>query len=950
MNLFTNTGGNDPLPLTPSADTQRIIVLRQFRFHKKLCIELYEALTSREGRIKNPLKLMDPLNLVWRTEDPLLLKFYAGLMRFQHNPTAETDTTAIAAARAVLQNPQGFNFFYHDREFSENVTAGSLRRIEPGPEVEEGRVLVVKKDKEYEIRLSFRIEGQDLTWEELDLRYDLFFFRADRLHLLADLRLLQLARSFQPGKAIRVPEHQFNSFRQDVLARIEDRVRIDYTHIGPATDVQMEESGLKGAQEALIYLSEQPPYVLINPVMRYGSVEVPVLSKRQVLLPDGKGNTFRLERDEHYEINLIALLLQQHPDFEEQLESDLQHFYLHRDRFLNEGWFLQAFDNWKSRGITVLGFEAIKGNKLNANKASISVRIVSGINWFKTEIDARFGKQKAALLQLKKAVKNKSKYVQLDDGSHGLLPEEWLEKLSGFFATGELVDEELRTPKYQFATIGQMYEDNMIDEEVKNEVSSYKQKLGAAANIAPIPAPDDLQGNLRPYQLRGLAWLNYLDDQNFGGILADDMGLGKTVQLLAFVLHIKRKHENGTHLLVVPTSLLFNWTAEAKKFAPSLRILTLHGGSRLRDPKQFSGFDIVLTSYGTLLYDIHILKAFEFNYVFLDESQQIKNVDSQRYQAARLLRCRNRIVLTGTPVENNTMDLYAQLSFVLPGLLGNYRYFRDVYAIPIDQYGNRKRYLELQEKVAPFILRRTKQQVAGELPSKTETVLYCEMEAPQRAIYDAYEQQLRDYLAGKTEDELTKNTIHILKGLTRLRQICNSPRLIEEEQNFAQGSAKINSLLEQLEHRCSNHKVLVFSQFVGMLELIQEGLLKLGIGHALLTGSTQDRAAVVDSFRTDPGVRVFLISLKAGGTGLNLTEADYVYLVDPWWNPAVENQAIDRAYRIGQDKNVVAVRLICPGTVEERMMQLQERKRRLAEGLVREDDKLTNSELAGLIK
>ena len=912
-----------------------LIVLKQFRHHKKLSTELYEGSLTRDERLKNPLTLVDPQELIWKTDDPKLLKFYSGLLRFQNNPTAEVTASTFDALKAVLNNPLQLALYYHNPEFSDKVVAGSLVPVEGGGEVQNLSVMVTKEAQDYGVLLRITIEGKEYGWHELEHRYDFFFLKDGRLHPVYRLQELKLVQYFAQYKgSLKLAPHQYRNFQQNVLSKMEDRVPVFYTYIGAATEDQLEENGLNGAREALIYIAEEAPYILINPVMRYGSVEVPVLSKRQVVLSDNKGETFRVERDEEFEIRFVAMLLQQHPDFEEQLDNDLPHFYLHKERFLEEGWFLQAFDTWKSRGITVLGFDNIKGNRLNPNKASITVRIVSGINWFKTEIDARFGKQKVTLQQLKKSVRNRSKYVQLDDGSQGLIPEEWLTKLADFFAAGEIVDDELRTPRYQFATISELYEESMVDEEVKAEVALYQESLGNIQSIYPVAVPEELRGQLRTYQQRGLAWLNFLDDNNFGGILADDMGLGKTVQLLAFMLHIRTKRPGVTHLLIVPTSLLFNWAAEAERFAPTLSVLNLHGSKRTRDHQNFSGYDVVLTSYGTLLYDINILKAFPFDYVFLDESQQIKNVDSQRYQSARLLKSRNRIVLTGTPVENNTMDLYAQISFALPGLLGNFRHFRDVYAIPIDQYQNRKRYLELQKKVAPFILRRTKQQVATELPSKTEAVLYCEMGPAQRAVYDAYEQQLRDYLADNIEDEAAKKSIHILKGITRLRQICNSPRLLEEEQNFAEGSAKIDSLLEQIENRCGRHKILVFSQFVSMLELIRSELADRGIGHALLTGSTRDREAVVEAFRTDAAVRVFLISLKAGGTGLNLTEADYVYIIDPWWNPAVENQAIDRAYRIGQDKNVIAVRLICPDTVEERMMKLQQRKKGLAEGLV----------------
>jgi SNF2 family DNA or RNA helicase len=450
-----------------------------------------------------------------------------------------------------------------------------------------------------------------------------------------------------------------------------------------------------------------------------------------------------------------------------------------------------------------------------------------------------------------------------------------------------------------------------------------------------------------------LNWLNFLDDYNFGGVLADDMGLGKSIQVIAFILLQRTRRKRNTNLIVVPTSLIFNWVAEVEKFASSLKVLIINGTTKAKDIQQFDQYEIVLISYGILVNAITYLSKYEFNYVFVDESQNIKNIDSQRYQAVRLLQSRNKIAITGTPIENNVFDLYAQLSFACPGLLGSKQYFRDIYSIPIDKFKYTKRAIELQKKVAPFVLRRTKKQVATELPEKTEMVLYCPMGEAQRKVYDRYEKEFREFISAETDDEIVKNSMHVLRGITRLRQICNSPVLIEEERSFGGGSAKIEMLMDQVESKSDDHKILIFSQFVTMLDLIKKELIARDISYEYLTGSTQNREAVVNNFQDNKAVRVFLISLKAGGTGLNLTEADYVYLIDPWWNPSVENQAIDRSYRIGQDKHVVAVRLICPDTIEEKIMKLQDVKRDLSEDLIKADHSilkvLRKEDLLGLV-
>ncbi len=494
----------------------------------------------------------------------------------------------------------------------------------------------------------------------------------------------------------------------------------------------------------------------------------------------------------------------------------------------------------------------------------------------------------------------------------------------------------------------------MLDEAAQMEIDNYRTKLADFDAIEPVAIPADLQVTLRPYQRQGLSWLNFLDDFGFGGCLADDMGLGKTVQILAFILLLRKKKEKNVNLLVVPTSLIHNWQEEIGKFAPSLKVCVLHGTGRAKNAGRFDAHELIITTYGTLISDIVFLKKYAFNYVFLDESQNIKNIASQRYKAARLLQARNRIVISGTPIENNTFDIYAQLSFACPGLLGSRTYFRNTHAIPIDRFKEKRAAERLQVLISPFVLRRTKKEVAAELPEKTEVIMYCEMGEAQRKVYDSYEREFRDYISSEKEEEIQKNGMHVLRGITKLRQICNSPLLIKDEKLYGDASAKIDQLMEQLRTLTPNHKVLVFSQFVSMLDLIKKELNRDKIKYTYLTGSTRDRPEAIHQFQQDDATRVFLISLKAGGTGLNLTAADYVFIVDPWWNPAVENQAIDRSHRIGQQKNVIAVRLICPDTVEEKIMVMQQNKAKLAGDLIAEGDGLFKSlgkeGLLGLVK
>lgn len=594
---------------------------------------------------------------------------------------------------------------------------------------------------------------------------------------------------------------------------------------------------------------------------------------------------------------------------------------------------MNAFETWRNEDINILGFNNIKNNKLNAHRAKITIEVTSGIDWFNAQLKVSFGYKKATLKQVHKAIRNKSKFVQLDDGTLGILPEEWIHKIARYFQAGDIDEELLKIPKISYTEIQDLFEKEVLSNEVQAEIASYTHNFSVNAEIPEVAVPAALNAELRTYQQEGLNWLNFLDSHNFGGCLADDMGLGKTIQIIAFILSQREKHGHTTNLVVLPTSLLFNWQEELAKFAPTVKVLTHYGADRQKSTADFQKYEVVLTTYGMLLSDITFLKKFRFNYIFLDESQTIKNPNSERYKAARLLQSRNRIALTGTPVENNTFDLYGQLSFACPGLLGSKQYFKDIYAIPIDKFEYSKRATELQKKIKPFILRRTKKQVATELPEKTEMLIYCEMNTEQRRIYDLYEKEVRDFISATDEDEIHNKSMHVLTGFTRLRQICNSPVLLKDGHS-GDHAVKIEILTEQIENKSREHKILVFSQFVEMLDLIKDKLDEKNIRYEYLTGQTRNRGDKVQHFQNNEEVRVFLISLKAGGTGLNLTEADYVYIVDPWWNPAVENQAIDRSYRIGQTKNVVAVRMICSGTIEEKMMNLQKKKKKLAQDLI----------------
>lgn len=924
-------------PQSPAKNQHQknILVLSEHKYYKHLQVGLYEAAVTNNGKIKNPVYQLDSLSYAWKANDAAEVKFYSGIATLAQNHDKAIEDKFLQALKAIAKNPLQLAAFCHTATRAENISAGNLQAIHLSTLSPLLELQVYFRDPFYEISGQLTIGDKSYQLNNLPLKYGYFIFIENSLQLIADINLLKVIAYFkQYNNIIVIHQSKFEEFRTTILAKLEDIIKVNYAWLVAATPEQLEENGFTGTPEPLIYLSDAGVHVTISPVMRYGEVEVSVLSKRQLFARDLKGAAFIIDRDDEAELALTALLLKQHPEFLEQLHQES--FYLTKKDFLEEGWFLDAIEQWNAQGIKVSGFNEID-KRLNPNKAVVSVNVVSGLDWFDTNLDVRYGKQKASLRHLHKAVMNGSKYVTLDDGTLGTLPAVWVEKMDAYFKAGEIAGDKIRTPRINFSGITELYDAEMLSGEVKQQVSFYNEKLSSFESIEAVDLPEGLNAVLRHYQHDGLNWLNFLDDFGFGGCLADDMGLGKTIQVIAFILLLKQKHGKKTNLVVVPTSLVFNWQDELEKFAPSLKVLTFHGNNRVKNSVEFDEFDVVLTTYGTLLSASHLLTKYHFHYIFLDESQAIKNPDSQRYKAARLLQAKNRIVLTGTPIENNTFDLYGQLSFCCPGLLGNRQYFKDIYSQPIDQFGDSRRAKALQRKVNPFILRRTKKQVATELPEKTEMTIFCEMAAEQRQVYDAYEREFRNYLLHQPEEDLPRNGMHILQGLTKLRQICNSPALLNDSRFYGDASAKTEVLIKQIESKHKEHKILVFSQFVGMLDIIRKELAAKYISYEYLTGKTKDRESVVKNFQSNNDIRVLLVSLKAGGTGLNLTEADYVYIVDPWWNPAVENQAIDRCYRIGQEKHIVAVRLICPKTIEEKIMQLQTAKKELAGTLVKTD-------------
>ncbi len=571
----------------------------------------------------------------------------------------------------------------------------------------------------------------------------------------------------------------------------------------------------------------------------------------------------------------------------------------------------------------------------------VNATVSTGIDWFELTGEVDFGDFSVPLPQLLKAMSQGETMFKLEDGSIAILDEAQLNRLRGLLHLAELEKGQVRFKRNQVALLDALL---LAQPDIKADetLNHARRELQNFRGIAAAPQPPGFIGTLRDYQLEGLAWLLFLNKFRFGGCLADDMGVGKTAQVLALLEMRRTARAAGEaippSLVVAPRSLIFNWQKEAARFTPELRTLDFTGLARSLD--DIDQYDVIFTTYGTLRRDIPTLQEITFDYAILDEAQAIKNFGSSSAKAARLIKSNHRLTMTGTPVENHLGELWSLFEFLNPGMLGH------ASVLKLSGAGSRTVAPETRELLSaglrPFLLRRTKEQVAKELPAKIEQTLFCELDVDERKLYNELRDHYRASLLSGTSGTWNKRKLQVLEALLRLRQAACHPGLIDKKL-AAGSSAKLDTLLSQLDEVLQEgHKALIFSQFTSLLALVRTQLDAQGLTYEYLDGKTKDRQAPVERFQTDPDCKLFLISLKAGGVGLNLTAADYVFLLDPWWNPAVEAQAIDRTHRIGQDKPVFAYRLIAKDTVEERVLELQKSKRELATAILSEDNALVS--------
>ncbi|RLD68608.1 MAG: ATP-dependent helicase [Bacteroidetes bacterium] len=608
-------------------------------------------------------------------------------------------------------------------------------------------------------------------------------------------------------------------------------------------------------------------------------------------------------------------------------------------------------------------------------KAWIDFKVDDHNDWFDIKATVNFGGFNFPFMQLKNHIRNNNNEFVLPNGEIAIIPEEWFSKYRDFILFSEPKGNDFRLEKHHFQVLSNDIED--IDQDLvkkMNQINHQKFKISPK-----------VKAKLRPYQKLGYDWINSLYENKFGACLADDMGLGKTLQTLAVIRRIidlgsgkkesiveKNKDKQlslfeqvlpepkvvkaeskKAGLIVMPTSLVHNWMNEIKKFTPDIKTYAYIGTRREKNTDNFSNFDVILTSYGIVRNDIEILKKYQFNFLFLDESQAIKNPLSKTYKLIMEITANHKMVLTGTPIENTLTDLWAQMNFVNPGLLGTLNFFKEEFVDPIEKYQDALLREEKQEKlqkiIRPFFLRRTKEEVANDLPDLTETIHYCSMSEEQHRIYEEEKSKIRNVLInsfGKKKSVAEKNML-IIQALTKLRQLANHTRLIDQKDENPSG--KFDEVIRMLESLIAeNHKVLIFSSFVKHLNLFADYFKDNEWKYSMLTGQTTKREEVINEFQSDPENSLFLISLKAGGSGLNLTAADYVFILDPWWNPASEKQAIARAHRIGQHKKVMAYRFITEDSIEEKILKFQEKKQELADVFINNNNpfaKLSQNEI-----
>lgn len=580
---------------------------------------------------------------------------------------------------------------------------------------------------------------------------------------------------------------------------------------------------------------------------------------------------------------------------------------------------------------SIIGTDRLRKYNIKAVKPKISGRFSYNLDYFEGEVEVEVEGDKFSIQQLLNNYK-KDEYIVLSDGTNALINREYIEKLQRIFK-----EEDGNKVKVSFFDMP-IVQDMIDDKSFENDFMGSKDFFEGINKLAEenIDYPK-LNATLRDYQKYGYKWLKYLTDNNLGACLADDMGLGKTLQAIALLtnLHEEKKKKS---MVIMPKSLIYNWENEIKRFSPKLKVGVYYGINR--DFSLLKKVDIILTTYGTIRNDIENLLEQKFDLLVLDESQNIKNINSQTTKAVLLLDAKKRVALSGTPIENNLLELYSLFRFLNPEMFGSVQEFTNDYIVPIQKYSDTSTIEELRKKIYPFLLRRVKKEVLADLPDKIEKLVYVDMNDEHRRFYEERRKYYYSLLEKNTSSQGNFDKFFVLQAINELRHIVSSPELESKKIISSKKEVLIENVIEAIEN---NHKVLVFVNYLSSIESICDSLKENKIKYLKMTGQTKDRQNLVDKFQNDSRYKVFVMTLKTGGVGLNLVSADTIFIYDPWWNTTVENQAIDRAYRLGQDKTVFAYKMIMRNTIEEKILKLQEIKNKLLDDLISEDNLSTKN-------
>ncbi len=759
-----------------------------------------------------------------------------------------------------------------------------------------------------------------------------------------DYRTLRKLQQLNISRVAHNPE----LFVQEVLTDLEKEYPVNRHDFFPKKEVDIR------PVNRVLLTELNNAFLMLTPQWLYDSnlAESPWKASFEVVKD---GVTHIIKRNEEAEADFVKMLEALHPNFSRQRNG---YFYLSFADAQKKQWFLKAYHRLLQMDIDVAGMDMLMHFRYSSHTADTSMQLLEeNDDGLVYKMKVTFGKEPVPLNVLQKTLIAGQRAVLLKDGSLGVLGDDWLQQYAAIIKHGKIKQDQIELLRWMVITDLSAREKNTeMGNTIKEEWwEKWRRWQHTQETLFPLAA--GMQASLRPYQQKGYDWMTLLQQVGAGACLADDMGLGKTLQSIAMIARYVELHPKSRNIIICPASLMYNWQQELQKFAPSIKTEIYHGPNRQKETLTEGETSVLITTYHTMRSDADLVCEQAYGVAVIDESHNIKNPATQIAQAVMKLRAGFRLALSGTPVVNNTFDLYTQLNFAVPGLFGSREFFKREYADPIDYHRDEEKINALKKLTAPFILRRTKEQVAKDLPEKTESVLWCNMTGLQREVYDSILEKTRSsiFLDIKSKG-LAKAKLSILQGMTRLRQACSSPALLPPEDNLnCTDSVKADVLLEELQNILGKHKVLVFSQFSSMLDILAEKCTEQGIPFYHFDGQTPPakRAEMVNAFQQEESdTHLFLISLKAGNTGLTLTAADYVFLFDPWWNTAVQDQAIDRTHRIGQTKNVFAYKMICKNTIEEKIIHLQQKKKKLSEELVAADDgfinKLTEEEVAYL--